>query len=99
MAICKYCNLDMKQADGCVLETIPTADGELNPLPFGSEMYLIQQAAFADGTPRRCDDCNALPAHYHHPGCDIEECPRCNGQLITCGCMIEEPETAETVVQ
>jgi hypothetical protein len=23
---------------------------------------------------------------YHHPGCDMEICPRCGNQLITCDC-------------
>ena len=35
----------------------------------------------------RCHDCNIVHGGYHHPGCDVEKCPRCEGQLITCGCL------------
>jgi hypothetical protein len=35
----------------------------------------------------RCHDCNVSGGGYHHPGCDMEECPRCGGQLISCGCL------------
>jgi hypothetical protein len=99
MAICTTCNREMKEAEGCSMNPIPTVDGELTPVLFGSEVDPIQKAYYADGSPRRCDDCGALPANYHHPGCDIEECPRCSGQLLSCDCLIEEPETAEKVVQ
>lgn len=34
-----------------------------------------------------CDDCNALIGEYHLDGCDLEICPFCFGQIITCGCV------------
>jgi hypothetical protein len=37
-------------------------------------------------TTHRCHDCGVLPGGYHHFGCDVEECPKCNGQLIGCNC-------------
>lgn len=36
----------------------------------------------------RCHDCgieNKI-GNIHHWGCDMERCPKCNGQLISCGC-------------
>jgi hypothetical protein len=36
-----------------------------------------------------CHDCAAVPGQYHVPGCDMEECPLCGVQAITCGCTHE----------
>jgi hypothetical protein len=44
------------------------------------------------GKYKRCHDCNVLDGGYHHPGCDMERCPRCGGQLISCGCLDEGKE-------
>lgn len=27
----------------------------------------------------RCHDCGITHGGYHHPGCDVERCPRCEG--------------------
>ncbi len=35
----------------------------------------------------RCPDCNVRIGGYHHPGCEYEICPKCSGQLLTCGCL------------
>ena len=34
----------------------------------------------------RCGDCQALEGEYHELGCDLERCPFCGGQLISCDC-------------
>jgi len=39
---------------------------------------------------RICHDCGARYGEYHEPGCDMERCPRCGEQLITCGCLEAE---------
>ena len=34
----------------------------------------------------RCHDCNIINGKIHHFNCDMEECPRCKGQLAFCDC-------------
>ena len=33
-----------------------------------------------------CHDCNCREGEFHLPGCDMERCPFCGGQLISCDC-------------
>ena len=35
---------------------------------------------------QKCHDCPALEGEYHEPGCDVERCPFCGDQLISCDC-------------
>lgn len=43
-----------------------------------------------------CHDCGAICGQYHEDGCDMERCPRCGNQLISCGCMWTEEERASS---
>ena len=79
---CKTCrqNKSVESAVSCSGEFVVFPDGTaLPPIPFGGET-----------TTSRCHDCNVLSEGYHHPGCDNERCPKCGGQLISCGCQCVE---------
>lgn len=36
--------------------------------------------------PDKCHDCQCPAGGQHHPGCDMERCPICTGQAISCSC-------------
>jgi hypothetical protein len=38
-----------------------------------------------------CPDCDVSPGEHHKLGCDIEQCPYCGGQLISCDCRKKPP--------
>ncbi len=35
---------------------------------------------------KSCHDCGAMPGEMHTYGCDVERCPDCGHQLISCSC-------------
>ena len=41
---------------------------------------------------RPCHDCGVIAGEIHLEGCDVEHCPRCRGQRLSCGCFTEEDE-------
>jgi len=38
----------------------------------------------------RCHDCNCREGELHLMGCDMERCPFCGNQLVSCDCCYEQ---------
>lgn len=38
---------------------------------------------------KKCPDCGAKVGEKHQGGCDVQRCPLCKGQLLTCNCVYE----------
>lgn len=97
-AICEYCKRDMVEADGCVDHAYEDDGGRLfSAIAYCSKAeWAIWEPVLSEGVLKAvreseangesCHDCGAKPQHFHHEGCDMERCPRCKGQLISCGC-------------
>jgi hypothetical protein len=76
-ARCAFCGQKMEPGNGCTVEL--EDDGAIRTR-FGDEA----DDWGADNGP--CHDCAVTKGQNHHPGCDVERCPICDGQIITCGC-------------
>lgn len=83
MAVCLRCHKDMLSVDGCDVTHFTLGKKRRPRVPYGREGRLGVHVLPPD---QRCRDCNAAVGKFHHPGCDLEECPRCDGQVISCGC-------------
>jgi len=83
-ATCGWCKREMAKS-------VESCDGNLVvTFPDKSTMPSIRYRA-EDG--RNCHDCNVMEGGHHHPGCDDERCPKCGGQLISCGCLDDAEDT------
>ncbi|GAC1352742.1 MAG: hypothetical protein NVS3B20_15690 [Polyangiales bacterium] len=54
-------------------------DGEEHPrICFGAERS-------REDSP--CPDCGTYYGDVHQVGCEVEECPKCGGQVVACSCL------------
>ena len=74
---CQDCNQEMSDdtTTTCTIKTIILDD----------EKEYNRDTQYFDQNDR-CHDCNIKNELYniHHLGCDMERCPQCGGQLISC---------------
>ena len=78
---CQACGLPFELE--CTVVTVDIAGKTYQRVPLGSETpgwWLGRQPAV------ECHDCSARIGQRHHFMCDMEQCPRCGGQFLTCEC-------------
>ena len=82
MVRCLDCNKEMLDHK--------TTTCEPNAIKIKGEIYL-RNTEYYDIN-ERCHDCGIQNkmGNIHHLGCDMEACPKCSGQLISCGCLSDD---------
>ena len=90
MAICNSCGQDKRIVDSCIRQPmefdIDFGIISKDPIMYGDEQRFGSD--FRKNDIKRCHNCNVVVGNYHHLGCDMEECPICHKQLISCRCLI-----------
>ncbi len=84
MAICALCGNEMRSGRSCTQVALHVGGLRYDLSPFGSETCPSPSRA------TRCGDCGVERGGLHHLGCDLQPCPRCRGQLLSCGCRFDE---------
>ena len=81
-AICEDCKKEMTKGNGCTITHVMFIDkAQLERVLYGRE---TRWDTTEGNNP--CHDCNVEIGQIHHAGCDVEECPRCHLQQISCPC-------------
>lgn len=79
MSCCPDCNMEMLHVPRCTFQFIKI-----------NGAWYDRNTNYYDVN-RRCHSCNVVnkAGTVHHFGCDVERCPVCAGQLISCSCKKE----------
>jgi hypothetical protein len=83
MAICGFCGIEMTTGKSCAVEALHVDGHRVELARYGSESGVPRSS-------RRCGDCGVGRGGLHHPGCDLQRCPLCTRQLLTCPCRFDE---------
>ena len=85
---CVDCGRTMFQCDCCTKGYLKISHNYYKRIPSSSSL--------GKG---RCHDCGVKAGYVHHYGCDMERCPKCGDQLISCDCNHDKINTTACNVQ
>ncbi len=74
MNVCTLCGRAFGNIEGCLVSHVK----------IGNKIYKRNKCSTLE---YQCHDCGAGLGKFHHPGCDMEDCPKCRGQMIWCECI------------
>ena len=85
MSMCIRCKQEMLDSTSCVTSLYLNSETgeEKQPIRFGDE------TVFVIDKNKKCHDCRTYRGGIHHKSCDVEECPFCYSQLLSCDCGVE----------
>lgn len=86
MAECTWCFAEMTTAVSCTVDALHREGRRVEMISHGHE------PGWQNSTLATCGDCGVSRGGWHHPGCDLQRCPVCSGQLLSCGCRFDEDD-------
>jgi hypothetical protein len=89
MATCEYCEQEMTTGATCTVRRLHVEGAVVRLAPHRPP----RRRGVTSG--ERCGDCGVRPGGFHHPGCDLQRCPLCHDQLLSCACIFDEDEDEE----
>lgn len=84
MAVCSWCEGEMTDVGSCSVSELHRSGVAVPMIRFGDGRRRSGRA--------RCGDCGVRRGGFHHLGCDVQRCPICGGQLLSCWCRFDEDE-------
>jgi hypothetical protein len=82
MVKCDCCKKEMLKTNSCSLK--------FRCIKINGKIFIRNTSEYDFN--ERCHDCNIINkiGNIHHFGCDVERCPKCKRQLISCDCKKQE---------
>ena len=82
--LCEACGGDMQKVWSCTARLYVIDGDPYCAIPYGAASEGWDLLPFP--IHEHCNDCGVLVGGIHHPGCDVEVCPACEGQRLGCDC-------------